>query len=262
MVFDPAKTSYDEMLRLFWENHDPTQGMRQGNDVGTQYRSAIYWDTDEHRRARRGLARDVSTSACANRATRRSPPRSPRPARSTTPRTTTSSTWTRTRGATAAWAAPASAARSAPASRPRPTWRAATLACSSRPGTRSRATARTGSSSSSGSWTPEGLEEIRRHFMAVFEHEWETGLAPDEVNYTPGVTAGRSHAADVQRLEGRPRAGRRDPVAPGRASSPRGWPGCPARAWPRTTRSGSRRRARRCSATRTRPTWTTSTRPT
>ncbi|MFL5860176.1 MAG: peptide-methionine (S)-S-oxide reductase MsrA [Solirubrobacteraceae bacterium] len=49
VVFDPAQTSYDEMLRLFWENHDPTQGMRQGNDVGTQYRSAIYWDTDEHR---------------------------------------------------------------------------------------------------------------------------------------------------------------------------------------------------------------------
>src|SRR4051794_26890926 len=42
VVFDPAVTSYDDMLRLFWENHDPTQGMRQGNDVGTQYRSAIY----------------------------------------------------------------------------------------------------------------------------------------------------------------------------------------------------------------------------
>ena len=41
-VFDPSITSYDEMLKLFWENHDPTQGMRQGNDVGTQYRSGIY----------------------------------------------------------------------------------------------------------------------------------------------------------------------------------------------------------------------------
>ena len=42
-VFDPTKTSYEEMLRIFWEGHDPTQGMRQGNDVGSQYRSAIYW---------------------------------------------------------------------------------------------------------------------------------------------------------------------------------------------------------------------------
>jgi peptide-methionine (S)-S-oxide reductase len=42
VVFDPALTSYAEMLRIFWESHDPTQGMRQGNDVGTQYRSAIY----------------------------------------------------------------------------------------------------------------------------------------------------------------------------------------------------------------------------
>jgi peptide-methionine (S)-S-oxide reductase len=47
-VFDPQVTSYDEMLRLFWEGHNPTQGMRQGNDVGTQYRSAIFWhDTDQ-----------------------------------------------------------------------------------------------------------------------------------------------------------------------------------------------------------------------
>ena len=49
IVFDPAKTSYEEILRLFWENHDPTQGMRQGNDIGTQYRSAIYWTTEEQR---------------------------------------------------------------------------------------------------------------------------------------------------------------------------------------------------------------------
>ena len=51
VVFDPAKTSYEEMLRLFWENHDPTQGMRQGNDVGTQYRSAVYWADEAQRRA-------------------------------------------------------------------------------------------------------------------------------------------------------------------------------------------------------------------
>ena len=43
VVFDPSATSYEEILRLFWENHDPTQAMRQGNDVGTQYRSAIYY---------------------------------------------------------------------------------------------------------------------------------------------------------------------------------------------------------------------------
>jgi peptide-methionine (S)-S-oxide reductase len=50
-VFDPARTSYDEMLRIFWEGHDPTQGMRQGNDRGTQYRSAIYWATEAERDA-------------------------------------------------------------------------------------------------------------------------------------------------------------------------------------------------------------------
>jgi peptide-methionine (S)-S-oxide reductase len=51
VVFDPAKVSYESLLRVFWENHDPTQGMRQGNDVGTQYRSAIYYYGDAQRRA-------------------------------------------------------------------------------------------------------------------------------------------------------------------------------------------------------------------
>src|SRR3954453_8798486 len=54
VVFDPAQTSYDELLRLFWEGHDPTQGMQQGNDVGTQYRSAIYWTNEEQRAAAEG----------------------------------------------------------------------------------------------------------------------------------------------------------------------------------------------------------------
>ena len=49
VAFDPEKTSYEEMLRIFWEGHDPTQGMRQGNDVGTQYRSAIYWNSEDQR---------------------------------------------------------------------------------------------------------------------------------------------------------------------------------------------------------------------
>lgn len=50
VVFDPARVSYADLLRVFWENHDPTQGMRQGNDIGTQYRSAIYAATAEQRR--------------------------------------------------------------------------------------------------------------------------------------------------------------------------------------------------------------------
>jgi peptide-methionine (S)-S-oxide reductase len=51
VVFDPQQTSYEEILRLFWENHDPTQGMRQGNDQGTQYRSGIYTANDAQRAA-------------------------------------------------------------------------------------------------------------------------------------------------------------------------------------------------------------------
>ena len=58
VAFDPARVTYDELLRAFWESHDPTQGMRQGNDVGTQYRSAIYV-ADESQRGAAKAARDA-----------------------------------------------------------------------------------------------------------------------------------------------------------------------------------------------------------
>jgi peptide-methionine (S)-S-oxide reductase len=51
VVYDPEQTSYEELLRLFWENHDPTQRMRQGNDIGTQYRSGAYWTSEAQRTA-------------------------------------------------------------------------------------------------------------------------------------------------------------------------------------------------------------------
>jgi peptide-methionine (S)-S-oxide reductase len=57
VVFDPARISYDELLKAFWESHDPTQGMRQGNDVGTQYRSGVYY-FDEAQRAAAERSRD------------------------------------------------------------------------------------------------------------------------------------------------------------------------------------------------------------
>jgi peptide-methionine (S)-S-oxide reductase len=58
VAFDPTKISYEELLRHFWEGHDPTQGMRQGNDVGTQYRSAIYW-FDEGQRVTAEASHDM-----------------------------------------------------------------------------------------------------------------------------------------------------------------------------------------------------------
>src|SRR5437867_8640452 len=51
VVFDPGQIKYEDLLKVFWENHDPTQGMRQGHDVGTQYRSGIYFYGDDQRRA-------------------------------------------------------------------------------------------------------------------------------------------------------------------------------------------------------------------
>ena len=66
VVYDPKQVSYEALLRVFWEAHDPTQGMRQGNDVGTQYRSAIYWYDDEQRRAAEG-SRDRYEAAIRQR---------------------------------------------------------------------------------------------------------------------------------------------------------------------------------------------------
>ena len=101
VAFRPEEISFDELLRVFWEGHDPTQGMRQGNDVGTQYRSGIYVTSDAQRKAARGLARHVPGAADRRRATARSRPRSWTRPSSITPRTTTSSTSRRTRTATA-----------------------------------------------------------------------------------------------------------------------------------------------------------------
>ena len=71
-VFDPTVTSCGEMLRVFWEGHDPTQGFRQGNDVGTQYRSAIYWADDRQRRLAEesaGMFQEALDAAGAGRIT-------------------------------------------------------------------------------------------------------------------------------------------------------------------------------------------------
>jgi peptide-methionine (S)-S-oxide reductase len=95
VAFDPERIAYADLLKVFFEGHDPTQGMRQGNDVGTPYRSGIYFANDAQK-----------TLSGARPAAGRGPPRSSPPAPSTTPRTTTSSTCTRSPTATAAWPGP------------------------------------------------------------------------------------------------------------------------------------------------------------
>ena len=77
VVFDPAVVSYADLLKIFWEAHDPTQGMRQGNDVGTTYRSAIYTTSDGQARWRPPRAMPMAPN-CARRDAAGSPPRSRR----------------------------------------------------------------------------------------------------------------------------------------------------------------------------------------
>ena len=103
IAYDASLTSPELLLKAFWENHDPTQGFRQGNDLGTQYRSAIYWSTPGQEAAARATREafqvvlqgngfgDITTEMRSAQ----------EPAPSTTPRATTSSTSTRTPAATA-----------------------------------------------------------------------------------------------------------------------------------------------------------------
>ena len=109
VVFDPKVIDYETLLRIFWEAHNPTQGMRQGNDVGSQYRSAIYCMDAQQQRGRSQSG--ALSAAPERRALRRLLPRLPTPRLCTMRRRTTSSIWRRIQEVIADSAGPASACR-------------------------------------------------------------------------------------------------------------------------------------------------------
>ena len=112
VVYDPKKISYESLLKTFWESHDPTQGMRQGNDVGTQYRSGIYTFTPEQRKAAEASKAMYETAIKGKGYGAITTEIVDAPS-SISPRTTTSNISPRIRPAIAGSAAPACRARSA-----------------------------------------------------------------------------------------------------------------------------------------------------
>ncbi|WP_444898296.1 peptide-methionine (S)-S-oxide reductase MsrA [Microbulbifer sp. SSSA003] len=94
VIFDPKKVGYVELLRIFWDHHDPTQGMRQGNDIGSQYRSCVFW-LNESQKQEAEASRAAVQEALDAKDRGQSPLRSAWPNRSTMPMNTTSGIWLR-----------------------------------------------------------------------------------------------------------------------------------------------------------------------